>query len=200
MSGFNVDKITERFDEEIRFFKSWVESPKAMGTICPTGKVIATRMAGVIDTGSNLPVLELGPGTGAITKAILRHGVEPENLYSVEYTASLIPHLEAEFPGVNFIRGDAFDLENTLGDMAGARFDSVVSALPLLNFPIAQRIALVRDLLNRIPPGRPIVQLSYGPLSPVPPDWATYTVEPLDWIFRNLPPARLWVYRRIATA
>ena len=114
MSGFKVEKIAERFDEEIRFFKSWVESPKAMGTICPTGKVIATRMASVINTGSGLPVLELGPGTGAITKAILRHGVKPENLYSVEYTASLIPHLEAEHPGVNFIHGDAFDLQNAL--------------------------------------------------------------------------------------
>lgn len=200
MSGFKVEKIAERFDEEIRFFKSWVESPRAMGTICPTGKVIATRMASVINTGSGLPVLELGPGTGAITKAILRHGVKPENLYSVEYTASLIPHLEAEHPGVNFIHGDAFDLQNALGEMAASRFDSVVSALPLLNFPVGQRIALVRDLLNRLPAGRPIVQLSYGPHSPVPPDWQTYTVEPLDWIFRNLPPARLWIYRRIATA
>jgi len=200
MSGFKVEKIAERFDEEIRFFKSWVESPRAIGTICPTGKVIATRMASVINTGSGLPVLELGPGTGAITKAILRHGVKPENLYSVEYTASLIPHLEAEHPGVNFIHGDAFDLQNALGEMAASRFDSVVSALPLLNFPVGQRIALVRDLLNRLPAGRPIVQLSYGPHSPVPPDWQTYTVEPLDWIFRNLPPARLWIYRRIATA
>lgn len=200
MSGFKVEKIAERFDEEIRFFKSWVESPRAMGTICPTGKVIATRMASVINTGSGQPVLELGPGTGAITKAILRHGVKPENLYSVEYTASLIPHLEAEHPGVNFIHGDAFDLQNALGEMAASRFDSVVSALPLLNFPVGQRIALVRDLLNRLPAGRPIVQLSYGPHSPVPPDWQTYTVEPLDWIFRNLPPARLWIYRRIATA
>ena len=200
MSGFKVEKIAERFDEEIRFFKSWVESPRAMGTICPTGKVIATRMASVINTGSGLPVLELGPGTGAITKAILRHGVKPENLYSVEYTASLIPHLEAEHPGVNFIHGDAFDLQNALGEMAASRFDSVVSALPLLNFPVGQRIALIRDLLNRLPAGRPIVQLSYGPHSPVPPDWQTYTVEPLDWIFRNLPPARLWIYRRIATA
>ncbi|WP_075997117.1 phospholipid N-methyltransferase PmtA [Salaquimonas pukyongi] len=198
MSGFRVEKIAERFDEEIRFFKSWVESPKAMGTMFPTGQVIASRMAGVINTGSGLPVLELGPGTGAITKAILRHGVEPQNVYSVEYTASLIPPLETEFPGVSFIHGDAFDLQTTLGDKASMTFDSVVSALPLLNFPVKQRIALVKDLLGRIPAGRPIVQLSYGPNSPVPPDWETYTVEPLDWIFRNLPPARLWIYRRIA--
>ena len=199
MSGFNVDKITERFGEEIRFFRSWVKSPRAMGSVFPTGQVTASRMAGVIDTDSGLPVLELGPGTGAITRAILKHGVKPENLYSVEYTASLVRHLESEFPGVNFIQGDAFDLQTTLGPMADATFDAVVSALPLLNFPVARRIALIADLLDLIPPGRPIVQFSYGPHSPVPPDPAAYTVEPLDWVFRNLPPARLWIYRRIAT-
>ena len=77
-------KFAERFDEELRFFKGWIDKPRAVGSIVPTSSVTARRMASVIETGSGLPVLELGPGTGVITKAILERGVKPENLYAIE--------------------------------------------------------------------------------------------------------------------
>ena len=145
-----------------------------------------------------LPVLEVGPGTGVITRAILARGVKPENLYSVEYSDDFVRHLTAQFPGVNIIKGDAFDLDATLGDRRGMVFDSVVSGVPLLNFPVAQRIRYIEDLLGRIPPGRPIMQLTYGPLSPVPPGRGDYKVEHFDFVLRNIPPTQLWVYRRPA--
>ena len=77
-------------------------------------------------------------------------------------------------------------------------FDSVVSGVPLLNFPVAQRIAYIESLLDRIPAGRPIVQLTYGPLSPIPPGRGNYTVKHFDFIIRNIPPTQLWIYRREA--
>ena len=107
-------------------------------------------------------------------------------------------HLTAHFPGVNIIKGDAFDLDATLGDKRGMVFDSVVSGVPLLNFPVAQRIRYIEDLLDRIPAGRPIMQLTYGPLSPVPPGRGDYKVEHFDFVLRNIPPTQLWVYRRPA--
>ena len=145
-------------------------------------------------------VLELGPGTGVISKAILERGIRPENLYSIEFTQSFIPTLRSKYPGVNFIHGDAFDLDRALSGMEDVKFDSVVSAIPLLNFPVGQRVNFIKSLLERTEPGRPIVQFSYGAASPVPPDWDTYSVEPYDWVLRNVPPARIWVFRKIATA
>lgn len=188
--------FAEKFDDELRFFKGWIDKPKAVGSIIPTSAVTARRMASVIDTGSGLPVLELGPGTGVITKAILAHGVKPENLYTVEFSEDFVRHLEKHFHGVNIIHGDAFDLDTTLGDKRGLTFDAVVSGVPLLNFPVAQRIRYIEDLLARIPAGRPIVQLTYGPLSPVPAGKGDYTVEHFDFVLRNFPPTQLWIYRR----
>ncbi len=72
-------------------------------------------MASVIDTKSGLPVLELGPGTGVITKAILAQGVKPADLYSVEYSPDFVEHLDRTFPDVNIIQGDVFDLDSALG-------------------------------------------------------------------------------------
>ncbi len=188
--------LARRFDEELRFFKGWIDKPRAVGSIVPTSSVTARKMATVVNPDSGLPVLELGPGTGVITKAILEAGVKPENLWSIEYSQDFVDHLRLNYPGVNVIHGDAFDLDKTLGDKRDTMFDSVISGVPLLNFPVAQRIAYVEDLLDRIPAGRPIVQLTYGPLSPVPPGKGNYTVAHFDFIIRNLPPTQLWLYSR----
>jgi len=192
--------LLEHFDDELRFLRGWLDKPRAVGSIVPTSSVTARRMASVIDIGSGLPVLELGPGTGVITRAILERGVPPEKLHCVEYSRDFAEHVHRLFPAVNVIQGDAFDLDRTLGDDRELVFDSIVSGVPLLNFPVAQRIAYVEDLLDRLPPGRPIVQLTYGPMSPVPAGRGTYTVEHLDFVMRNFPPTQLWVYRRRSAA
>ncbi len=188
--------IADRFGDELRFFRGWIDQPKAVGSIIPTSGITARRMASIIDPKSGLPVLEVGPGTGVITRAILAHGVKPENLYAVEYSADFVKHLRRCYPGVNVIEGDAFNLDGTLGDDGPKLFDSVVSGVPLLNFPVPARVAYLESLLARIPEGRPVVQLTYGPKSPVPPGRGNYTVEHFDFILRNIPPTRLWVYRR----
>lgn len=188
--------IAEKFDDELRFFKGWIDKPKAVGAILPTSSVTARRMASVIEPASGLPVLELGPGTGVITRAILERGVPGEKLYSVEYSEDFVRFLRLEFPLINVIHGDAFNLNATLGEARDLIFDSVVSAVPLLSFPTEQRVRFIDDLLNRVPHGRPVVQITYGPLSPVPAGKGDYVIEHLDFVIRNIPPAQLWIYRR----
>ena len=188
--------LADKFDDELRFFKGWMDKPKAVGSIIPTSSFTSRHMASVIDISSGLPVLEVGPGTGVITKAILARGVRPENLYAVEYSPDFVRHLRRNYPGVNVIEGDAFDLDKTLGDKAGLTFDSVISGVPLLNFPVAKRVAYLNDLLGRLPLGRPVIQLTYGPKSPIPPGLGDYTVEHFHFVIRNIPPTQLWIYRR----
>jgi phosphatidylethanolamine/phosphatidyl-N-methylethanolamine N-methyltransferase len=188
--------LAEKLDHELTFFKGWIDRPKAVGSITPTSSVTARRMVSIINPESGLPVLELGPGTGVITRAILARGVKPRDLYSVEYSSDFVRYLRGLFPDVNIIEGDAFDLDSTLGENRGLVFDSVISGVPLLNFPTARRIAYVEDLLDRIPRGRPVIQLTYGPFSPVPANRGNYTVEHFDFVLRNIPPTQLWIYRR----
>lgn len=190
------ERLGKKFDEEIRFFKGMMQGPKTVGSIVPTSSITARKMASVINPHSGLPVLELGPGTGAITKAILSRGVKPEKLVAVEYSTDFYEHLVRLYPGVNFINGDAFNLDKTLGSMKDQTFDSVVSAVPLLNFPMQARIALLESLLDRLPAGRPVVQISYGPVSPIIARPDRYHIQHFDFIVRNIPPAQLWIYRR----
>lgn len=189
-------RFEKKFDEEIRFFKGMMDGPKTVGSIIPTSSVTARKMASVIDLQSGLPVLELGPGTGAITKAILARGLPPERLVAVEYSTDFYQHLQRTYPGVRLINGDAFDIEKTLGDLKDLTFDCVISAVPLLNFPMKDRIKMLESLLDRLPAGRPVMQISYGAVSPIIAQPDRYHIQHFDFIVRNIPPAQLWIYRR----
>ncbi len=190
------ERLGRKFDEEIRFFKGWIDGPKRVGAILPTSSVTARRMASVINPQSGLPVLELGPGTGIITKAILERGIAPEQLVSIEFSTDFYLHLTRAFEGVHFINGDAFDLGNTLGAFRERQFDAVISAIPLLSFPMERRIALLEDLLDRMPQGRPVMQITYGPVSPIVAQPDRYRIKHYDFVVRNIPPAQLWTYTR----
>ncbi|MCF6369341.1 phospholipid N-methyltransferase PmtA [Rhizobium halophilum] len=190
------ERLGRKFDEEIRFFKGWIDGPKSVGAVLPTSSVTARRMASVIEPSSGLPVLELGPGTGIITKAIMKRGVAPENIVSIEYSTDFYQHLTRTLPAVNFINGDAFDLDRTLADWEGRQFDAVISAIPMLSFPMERRIALLEDLLDRMPSGRPVVQITYSPISPIDARPDRFHIRHLDFVVRNIPPAQLWVYSR----
>jgi phosphatidylethanolamine/phosphatidyl-N-methylethanolamine N-methyltransferase len=190
------ERLGKKFDEEIRFFKGMMQGPKTVGSIVPTSSITARKMASVVNPNSGLPVLELGPGTGAITKAILGRGIQPENLVAIEYSTDFFNHLVRLYRGVHFINGDAFDLDKTLGVLRGQTFDSVVSGIPLLNFPMQARVSLLESLLDRLPQGRPVVQISYGPVSPIIARPESYHIQHFDFIVRNIPPAQLWIYRR----
>ena len=184
-----------RDDGRRLFFWSWLKSPKAVGSIAPTGRRLAREMATAVRPESGLPVLELGPGTGAITRAILDRGIPPRRLVAIERDPSFVRQLRRDFPGATFVEGDAFDLDRALEGTGFGEFDAVVSGLPLLNFGKAKRLRLLEALLDRLPPGRPVVQFSYGAVSPFPRNGGGYEVASSSWNLGNLPPARIWTYR-----
>lgn len=188
--------LAEKFDEELRFFRGWIDKPKAVGSIVPTSGVTARKMASIVRPERDDMVLELGPGTGVITRAILEKGIKPENLVSVEYSADFVERLKRDMPGVNFVHGDAFELEAVLAPWKDRRFDSVISAIPMLNFPVSARVSLLESMLDLLPAGRPVVQITYGAVSPIPAGRGSYSVERFDFIVRNIPPAHLWLYKR----
>lgn len=190
-------KLTRKFDDEVTFFKGWIDGPKNVGTPFPTSAYTGRSMARHIDLASKLPVLEIGAGTGVITRAILKYGTPANRLYAIEYSADFSACLRHKFPHVNVIEGDAFDLDKTLGVHSGTVFDCVISAIPLLNFKLNERIDYVESLLDRVPTGRPVVHVTYGPLSPVPKGAGSFIATRSDFVFRNVPPAHIWTYKRL---
>jgi phosphatidylethanolamine/phosphatidyl-N-methylethanolamine N-methyltransferase len=190
-------KVRKEIDleDEARFLKSWIESPLKTGAVAPSGKLLARRMAQLVDPMAAGPVIELGPGTGPVTQALLQRGVAPERLFLVEYSGDFAKLLRQKYPGVTVIQGDAYGLGETLKGHVMAKASAIVSSLPLLTRPEAQRARLLDEAFDLMEPGAPFIQFTYKNTSPVPLG-ARVEASVSERIWKNLPPARIWTYRR----
>jgi len=180
--------------DHLRFLRGLIARPRNVGAIAPSSPALARAMAAQIDPTVAGPVLELGPGTGVVTEALIERGIAPERITAIEYDKDFAALVARRFPKVNVIRGDAFDLDRTLG-VGNEKFAAAVSGLPLVNFPRALRAAVLGSVFRRLAPDAPFVQFSYRLGPPVSPPQG-YTVLRAAIIWLNLPPARVWVYRR----
>jgi phosphatidylethanolamine/phosphatidyl-N-methylethanolamine N-methyltransferase len=196
---FALRKIRKDIDleDEARFLKGWIENPLKTGAVAPSGKALAQKMAAAVDPMDPAPVVELGPGTGPVTQALLQRGVPPDRLYLVEYSKDFAALLRQKFPGVTVVQGDAYALGQTLSGVIKEPIGAVVSSLPLLTRPERQRSKLLQEAFGLMRPGAPFVQFTYMNNSPVPLD-DDFEATVSQRIWKNLPPARVWTYRRPA--
>jgi phosphatidylethanolamine/phosphatidyl-N-methylethanolamine N-methyltransferase len=185
-----------RLDDEVRFLRSWIEKPLHMGAVMPSGRVLARTMAQYVDIDSDRPVIELGPGTGAITNALIAHGVDQKRLVLVEYNPGFCALLRDRYPQATVVQGDAYALRDSLWNVLSAPASAVVSGLPLVTKPMLTRLKLIRDAFVAMAPGSPFVQFTYSVAPPIPKSLPGVSTEASERIWMNLPPARVWVYRK----
>jgi phosphatidylethanolamine/phosphatidyl-N-methylethanolamine N-methyltransferase len=185
-----------RLDDEVRFLRSWIEKPLHMGAVMPSGRVLARTMAQYVDIKSSGPVVELGPGTGAITNALIEHGVDQKRLVLVEYNPGFCALLRDRYPHAKVVQGDAYKLRDSLWDVLQVPASAVVSGLPLVTKPMLTRLKLIRDAFLALAPGAPFVQFTYSVAPPIPKSLPGVSTEASERIWMNLPPARVWVYRK----
>jgi phosphatidylethanolamine/phosphatidyl-N-methylethanolamine N-methyltransferase len=185
-----------RLDDEVRFLRSWIEKPLHMGAVMPSGRVLARTMAQYVDINSSGPVVELGPGTGAITNALIERGVDQKRLVLVEYNPGFCALLRDRYPHAKVVQGDAYALRDSLWNVLSAPAAAVVSGLPLVTKPMLTRLKLIRDAFLALAPGAPFVQFTYSVAPPIPKSLPGVSTEASERIWMNLPPARVWVYRK----
>lgn len=185
--------------DEARFLRSWLDKPLVTGAVSPSGKALARMMARYVDPTAPGMVLEIGPGTGPVTEALIERGVSPERLVLIEFNAEFVPLLQQRFPGVTVVQGDAYHVRDTLAGKISQPLTATVCSLPLLTKPVRQRVRLLDDCFAMSRPGAPFIQFTYGLVPPIPREAIGLTTaagSPRVWL--NLPPARVWIYRRPA--
>jgi phosphatidylethanolamine/phosphatidyl-N-methylethanolamine N-methyltransferase len=185
-----------RLDDEVRFLRSWIEKPLHMGAVMPSGRLLARTMAQYVEINSDRPVVELGPGTGAITSALIERGVDQKRLVLVEYNPGFCALLRDRYPQARVVQGDAYKLRDSLWDILSVPASAVVSGLPLVTKPMLTRLKLIRDAFLALAPGAPFVQFTYSVAPPIPKSLPGISTESSERIWMNLPPARVWVYRK----
>lgn len=193
----NHDEVASRWI----FFRQWLRNPLSTAAVSPSSRLLARRMIAELPPGCRR-VIEFGGGTGAITQALLDHGLAPEDVLVVELNPDLYRHLRGRFPRVPVVHGRAeaiVQLAEESGFSRRGPADAVVSGLGLLSMPRAVQRSVLSAAFSVLAPEGRLIQFTYGPVSPVVGELLSEldlvaTRSRLTWW--NLPPATVWVFTR----
>jgi phosphatidylethanolamine/phosphatidyl-N-methylethanolamine N-methyltransferase len=181
------------------FLSAWLRAPRSMGSITPSSRFLSRKIAAQIDVHHPGWVIELGGGTGTVTKAVLEAGVRPERMVVIERDRRLCTHLEQHFPNIRVLRADATLLKELLESEKINKVNAIVCCLPLLTLPGDIVENVLRQVFEVLPEEGVMVQYTYGPRSPVPGKLQKrlgIKAKRAGRVLLNVPPATVWCYRK----
>jgi phosphatidylethanolamine/phosphatidyl-N-methylethanolamine N-methyltransferase len=180
------------------FLQEWLVNPQRTGSVVPSSRRLAAAMARWLPHNPESFVLELGPGTGAVTAALLKRGMREDRLVAIENNPTLTKLLRKRFPQAQIITGDAWHMDTLLGSLRVPveSVGAVISSLPLLNFPKDQVEALAHKIRAMLEPHGNWVQYSYRIDKLRPRGASSFRLHATKIVWLNLPPARVSVFRK----
>jgi phosphatidylethanolamine/phosphatidyl-N-methylethanolamine N-methyltransferase len=176
------------------FFRRWLANPLQMGSIIPSSPSLCRRIAALVERAGDEVVVELGAGTGVVSRALLAAGIPPERLVVVEIVPEMADHLREILPGVSVITGDAFALPRVLPARWHGRVGTAICGIPLVLLPIEQQRRFV-EAVESVAPGRGFLLYTYCVTSPLPYRRLGLAARRMAWTPLNFPPASVWRYR-----
>jgi phosphatidylethanolamine/phosphatidyl-N-methylethanolamine N-methyltransferase len=175
------------------FFGLWLQKPMRIAAANPSGRRFADALARCVELDRPGAVLELGAGTGSLTRGLVRAGCPPGRIIAVEGEPRLAAVLRSEFPGVRVIEGDATRIDQYFAGRR-ERLAAVVSSLPIKWFPLEAQRAIVEPCLDRLGPGGRFLQMTNAFSSPLPMEPLGIAGREICRVWLNLLPAQIWAY------
>jgi phosphatidylethanolamine/phosphatidyl-N-methylethanolamine N-methyltransferase len=175
------------------FFRRWMANPLQMGSIVPSSPALCKRIVAQTHYADDEIVVELGAGTGVISRALIDAGLPLERLHVVEIVPDMADHLRAALPGARVVQGDARRLPNLIPQEFHGRVGTVVVGIPLVLLPFREQQRFI-EAIEAVAPGRGFILYSYCVTSPLP--WKKHGLVPKReaWTPLNFPPASVWRY------
>jgi len=179
------------------FLRRWAANPLQMGSIVPSSGALCRRVVNQTHWQGDEVVLELGAGTGVISRALLDAGLPRERLIVVEIVPDMARHLASALPGVRVVQGDARELPSLLPAAVHGRIGTVICGIPLVLLPLAEQRRFIQAI-ELVAPGRGFLHFSYCATSPLPSAKHGLVAKREAWTPLNFPPASVWRYRPAA--
>jgi phosphatidylethanolamine/phosphatidyl-N-methylethanolamine N-methyltransferase len=176
------------------FFKRWLANPLQMGSIIPSSPALCRRIARLVTRAEDEVVVEIGAGTGVISRALLASGVPAEKLVVIEIVPEMAAHLRKILPGANVICGDAFELARDLPERLHGKVGTAICGIPLVMLPTEQQRRFVAAV-EAVAPGRGFLLYTYCISSPLPYRALGLQARREAWTPMNFPPASVWRYQ-----
>lgn len=136
------------------FFRSFLERPKEVGSIIPSSRFLERRVARCARLDQARVVVELGPGTGGTTQALLRAMRPDAKLLSIEINPRLAERVSHRIPDPRLIVhcGSATDLADALAAYGLSAPDAVISGIPFSTMPRAVALGILRAIRDNLAP------------------------------------------------
>ena len=164
-----------------------------MGSVVPSSASLCRRVVAQTRRAPDEIVVELGAGTGVISRALLAGAVPADRLHVVEIVPAMAEHLRESLPGVNVITGDARALPDLIPASLHGRIGTVICGIPLVLLKQSEQRRFI-DAIEAVAPGRGFLHYSYCITSPLPGRAHGLTPRREAWTPNNFPPASVWRY------
>lgn len=195
MSSKKKQRSDEGWNHYLFFFKRVLRHPLRLGALFPSSRSLAKRIVDSIPFPyEGKKIVEIGAGTGAITRELLDAGIPPESLIVVELDVSLCRWLSERYPGITVIQGDARYLSEWLPDSWRGKVDVVISGIPIRNLPSQIRADILNAVTAILGSAGEFLQFTYGYRSPFASTRGVLARRYPGIIWRNIPPAAIWSY------
>jgi len=191
-------KLLSTIADTTLFLQEWIANPQRMGAVAPSSPRLANAMADWLPADPDSFVLELGPGTGVVTEALLQRGLPQERLVAIEQNANMARALREKYPRAQVIAGDAWKLDDLLRRRREPveKVGAVISSLPLLNFPREDAERLAEKIRGVLEPNGKWVQFTYRIHKLRPRGTNSFKLRATKIVWFNLPPARVSVFQK----
>jgi phosphatidylethanolamine/phosphatidyl-N-methylethanolamine N-methyltransferase len=191
-------KLIAALTDTTFFLQEWIANPQRTGAVAPSSPKLAAAMARWLPPNPESYVLELGPGTGAVTQALINRGLREDRLVAIENNPKMARRLRERFPKAHIITGDAWQLDELLRSRSDpiASVGAVISSLPLVNFPLEEAERLAEKIRTLLEPQGTWVQYSYHIHKRRTRGTSRFHLRASKIVWLNLPPARVNVYQK----
>jgi phosphatidylethanolamine/phosphatidyl-N-methylethanolamine N-methyltransferase len=189
-------RLTKRTGDRQIFFRHWLKNPLGIGAAWPSGSRVARGMSREIALDAPGAVLELGGGTGSLTRGLLAAGCPEDRLVVIEREPDLARFLQQELPRVKVLCGDACDAGKLLDAAGVTQLTTVVSSLPIKWFPRPAQRAVLDACFARLRPGGAFIQLTNALASPIPAGELGLVGREVERIWAHFLPVQIWRYQR----
>jgi phosphatidylethanolamine/phosphatidyl-N-methylethanolamine N-methyltransferase len=181
------------------FFRRALVHPLQLGTPIPSSPALGRLIASHLKDRKDSLTVEIGGGTGVITRQLLRAGVPSDRLLVLEIDPEMADYLRATLPEANVMTGDARHLATLLPPAWRGQVDTIVSGIPMAVLSAAYQRELVDAMFAVLAPEGRYLQYTFtlgG--SPVRAKRLGLVGRRRGTTFGNFPPASVWTYRPVA--
>lgn len=177
-----------------------LRNPRQLGAVAPSSRQLGALLAKHAAFDDDSPIVELGGGSGSLTRSLIKAGIHPSRIYVIELDQELANYLKIAMPLVNVIHGNAANLADILPAHVLGKVHRIVSGLPMINIPQPIRQQILESCFQIMAPGGAYLQYTYSPRSSIDAEAYQLNKKRLGTVFLNLPPATVWQYTKQSCA